>query len=157
MNVSPVSQSLSHLVSAFVKAERWCDKQRREATSLPFRRAAAGRRQELRRQRMLVRHVLQQSDQGQLDTYLPFAPIGEVDHAVSRLIRSRASRPEELDELVGAFHGAILEAVGVLQDSAETTVAVAVFDPIAAQLRGGASRHRPPRRRDITVRRASSA
>lgn len=136
MNFSQVSQSLSHLISAFVKAERWCDKHRREASSLAFRQAAARWRQELRSHRMAIRHVLQQSDRGQLDTYLEFAPIGHVDQAVSRLIRSSPKSIEELEHLVLEFHHAILEAVGTLQRSAENTLAVAIFDPIVTRLRG---------------------
>lgn len=146
MKFSQVSQSLSHLISAFVKAERWCDKQRREASSLPFRQAAARRLHELRSQRMTVRHVLQQSDRGQLDTYLEFAPIGQVDQAVSRLIRSSPESIGELDQLVFEFRHAIFDAVGTLQRSAENTLAVAIFDPIVMRLHGLWEPHRSGQR-----------
>lgn len=134
MNYLQVSQSLSQMLSVFTKAERWCEKQRAESTSLPFCQAAGRHRQALRVERMAVRHVHQQCDQAQLDTFLPFAPVDLVDRSVSKLIRRSAQSIDELDRLIFQFTGAILEALWTLQHAAENTLAVAVFDPMVRKL-----------------------
>lgn len=134
MNVLQVSQSLSHLLSAFTKAERWCEKLRTKSNSPAFCQAAGRHRQALRVERMAVRHVLQQCDQPQLDTFLPFAPVELVDRSVSKLICRLPQSIDELDELMFPFTGVILEALWRLQHAAENTLAVGVFDSIVGNL-----------------------